>query len=174
MKPQVVPIRGENIARTMHLPMEPLVRCVARGFGGAAILAAAFAGIAFGQTVAPTPSQQANFCRHVLLQMAGIGRPTDETSRRQAAFVDRSGLAPSDASVLLSASASLAVAMAPINQQAAAIIALGPSATATDGENLTLFNQRAQQLLTNATAGLLSSLSADGVQRLSAIAAKQP
>ncbi|HEY1219990.1 MAG: hypothetical protein ABSE42_00610 [Bryobacteraceae bacterium] len=64
--------------------------------------------------------------------------------------------------------------MAPINQQAAAIVALGPSAAATDTQNLAVLDQNAQQLLTSAAAGLLADLSVNGVQRLSAVAAKQP
>lgn len=156
------------------LLMEPLRKRNARAPGGAVVLAIAFAGLLSGQTVTATASQRANLCRHVLLQMAGMGRPAEETARRQAAFISMSGLTPPDAKILLSASAALASAMAPINQQAAAIVALGPSAAATDTQNLAVLDQNAQQLLTSAAAGLLADLSVNGVQRLSAVAAKQP
>lgn len=135
---------------------------------------AALVAVAPAQTLTATSTQQANFTKHLLLQMAGIGRPSEETARRQTAFVQLSGITSSDAALVMSAAASLAAAVAPINQQAAAIGSLGSGATTSDKLNLANLNQQAQQLTANAAASLLSAVSADGLQRLSAIAAKQP
>jgi hypothetical protein len=139
-----------------------------------AILAIASGSVLFAQTAAATANQQLNFCKHLLLQMAGIGRPSEETARRQTALVAMSGLSASDANILLGASASLEAPLAAPNRQASALAALGTNASNADNQSLATLNQSVQQLLTSAANALLTSLSPDGVQRLSAIAARQP
>lgn len=128
----------------------------------------------FGQQPAATYTQQMGFCRQLILQIAGIGRPAEETGRREAAFLKQAGLSATDAQVLHSAAMNLSSALSPLNQQASAITASGGPLSATDKQALDSINQAVQTAVTTAATDLLAALSADGVNRLSAIAAKQP
>jgi hypothetical protein len=143
-------------------------------FPQAILLAAVSIGGAFAQNpVAPTAGQM-NFLTHLIRQMAGVGRPTEQTARRQHAFITMSGLGPQDATILVASAAAYYAAVNPLYQQVSAIIAKGSDLTPADKSTVISLNSQADKLTQNTTLAFYGKISPQATRQLLAIAARDP